>query len=239
MAAFRRRVRAPQCLAARARVPRDSHSDRGRRFVRADPLDRRGRPVHLGVPAVLARPRRRRLRPAPRAGGDQPAAPSDRLHAPGDSSTGLRTRAGRSRCCTASAPAPIRGRGWCWCSPPRASSPCWSPPDCASVPVWCPGQRGRALGFARGGGRPSAARHLVGLGSARRWVGPQGRDAEQRPRRGLGHERIGRDGGGGFVEFRRNDRADADRSRSRRPGSMPALRARCTMERPVRRGRWW
>ena len=33
------------------------------------------------------------------------------------------------------------GRGWCWRSPPRASSRCWLPPDCASVPAW---RRGRA-----------------------------------------------------------------------------------------------
>ena len=80
VAALRRRVRAPQCLAAGARVPRHPCGDGCRRLVRTDPVGRRGGPLRVGVPAILAWPRRRRRRPPHRAGGDQPLAPSDRLH---------------------------------------------------------------------------------------------------------------------------------------------------------------
>ena len=70
------------------------------------PLASRYRPLWLGL-------RRARLRPADRARRDQPAARAPRACAPGGRCTGSRTRAGRSRCCTASAPAPTRARPGC------------------------------------------------------------------------------------------------------------------------------
>ena len=105
---------------------------------------------------------------------------------------------------------------------------------------------GRAFGLGRGGGRPGAARRLVGVGPARRWVGPQGRDTRQRPRRGVGHDQVGHDrgchraghgrGGGASSPVRRRRRRRP--ARSRRPVSTPPPRARSREGAADATGRW-
>ena len=69
---------APQPDPVRDRVRRRPRGDDRRGRLRADPARRRGRPVHLGVPADLARARRARLRPPARPHPHEPAARAGR-----------------------------------------------------------------------------------------------------------------------------------------------------------------
>ena len=72
----------------------------------------RGRPLPDGLSPAVARARDRRLRPAARAGDDEPRPPAARLPRLARRCTGSPTRAGRSRWCTGSARARTPRSTW-------------------------------------------------------------------------------------------------------------------------------
>ena len=79
MAADHDRRPAPSSVAAGRGVRRRACHDHRPRSLCADRLGRRRGPVHVQLPAAVARPRRGRFRPAPCRAGQQPAAGAARL----------------------------------------------------------------------------------------------------------------------------------------------------------------
>ena len=88
-------------------------SSRRSRTATRRSASRRRRPVRLALPAGLARARRDRVRPAAGARRHEPAARAARLPGSGGTCTGSRTRRGRLRSCTRSAPAATPARAGC------------------------------------------------------------------------------------------------------------------------------
>ena len=128
-----------------------AHPHGGARHAsRSISLGRGVRAVRRLLPALLAGARRGRVRPAARGDPHQPAARARRARACGAPRTGSSTPAGRSRCCTRSAPAATSERRGC----SRSRSPAWrlcSPPcSCARSARWVRGARTRARLRARG-----------------------------------------------------------------------------------------
>ena len=186
VAAVRDRVRAPQRLIARGRVPRAARDDRDRRFVRAHRLERRGDPLRVALPADLVGPRHGRLRSRARAHDHQPAAPPHRIP---DLARGplvrvpvLAGRRGpRSRHrdrhqvgCRADHHGGVRGG--------RARRHGAAAGERSGRPSRDEAGRVRALGCGTGG-----ARGVAGLGSVGLGVGTTGRHTGQRARRRLRH----------------------------------------------------
>ena len=114
-AAVRARGGAPQRVAARGRLRDRPHRDGAARRFRADQAARRGDPVHLRLPAGVARAGRGRVRSTARGHDHEPRSGAGWATARGARPTGSPTRAGRSRSSTVSARAATPRPTGCCC----------------------------------------------------------------------------------------------------------------------------
>ena len=178
LAPVRHGLAAPQPFPADDHVHRAARAHHDHRPVRLDQRGLRRGPVHLGIPADLARLRCGRLRLAARRSWSPACCGRGSGRAPGARCTGPVTPAGRSRWCTGSAPAPTARPAGCSQSPPDAPSRSSRP----GYGGWPSAGPRTPAGGRRCGGRRRRARHGgLGLGgSARSRLGAPGRT--RRPR---------------------------------------------------------